>query len=89
MKELGQCLYLDSGTLTPLLKKLELKGYVSRNRSLQDERNLMVAITEKGEALKGKAVEVPVKMAQCSSLEPEEAAQLYRILYKMLGQIEE
>ena len=89
VKELGKCLYLDSGTLTPLLKKLEAKGYVTRTRSTQDERNLNVTVTEAGEQLKEKAVEVPGKMAQCSRLEPEEGAELYRILYKMLGQLEE
>ena len=89
VKELGKCLYLDSGTLTPLLKKLEAKGYVTRTRSTQDERNLNVTVTEAGEQLKEKAVEVPGKMAQCSRLEPEEGAELYRILYKMLGHLEE
>lgn len=86
VKELGKYLYLDSGTLTPLLKKLEEKGLVNRIRSSMDERNLIVSITETGEALKEKAVAVPAKMAQCSTLDPEEAAALYRILYKMLDQ---
>lgn len=84
VKELGECLYLDSGTLTPLLKKLETKGYIKRKRSKKDERNLIVSITEKGEALKEEAVEVPVKMTQCVNLSSEEAATLYRLLYKML-----
>lgn len=85
VKTLGEILYLDSGTLTPLLKKLEAKGLVTRQRSLMDERNLIVAITENGEALKEKAITVPAAIAKCSKLEPEEAAILYRILYKMLG----
>lgn len=85
VKELGQCLFLDSGTLTPLLKKLESKGLLTRNRSTQDERSLIVAITESGEKLKEKAIIVPGQMAQCSNLEPDEAAVLYRILYKMLN----
>lgn len=85
VKTLGEILYLDSGTLTPLLKKLEAKGLVTRQRSSEDERNLIVAITESGEALKEKAVTVPAAIAKCSNLEPEEAATLYRILYKMLG----
>ena len=89
VKELGQCLYLDSGTLTPLLKKLESKGLLTRSRSVRDERNLIVTITEAGERLKEQAVAVPAQMAQCSSLEPEEAVTLYRILYKMLGQNKE
>ena len=85
VKALGEILYLDSGTLTPLLKKLEAKGLVSRQRSAEDERNLIVSITEKGEALKEQAVAVPAQIAKCSKLEPEEAVMLYRILYKMLG----
>ena len=84
-KELGECLYLDSGTLTPLLKKMEGKGLLSRARSAQDERNLIVTITEAGEALKNQAVKVPALMARCSPLEPQEAMTLYRLLYKMLG----
>ena len=88
VKELGKCLYLDSGTLTPLLKKLELKGYLTRQRSLEDERNLIVTITETGEALKDKAVSIPAKIAQCSRLEPEEAEVLYRVLYKILNSME-
>lgn len=85
VKSLGDLLYLDSGTLTPLLKKLESKGYVTRQRSSEDERNLIVTITEDGEALKERAVSVPGEIARCSNLDPEEAAMLYRILYKMLG----
>ena len=84
-KELGNCLYLDSGTLTPLLKKLEAKGLLTRRRCEEDERNLIVTVTEAGEALKEQAVMVPEKMAGCSNLEPDEAATLYRILYKILG----
>ncbi|MBQ8833370.1 MAG: MarR family transcriptional regulator [Oscillospiraceae bacterium] len=85
VKAMGEILYLDSGTLTPVLKKLESKGLVTRQRSASDERNLIVTITDMGEALKEKAVTVPTAIAKCSNLEPEEAAMLYRILYKMLG----
>ena len=86
VKELGTCLYLDSGTLTPLLKKMEAKGLLDRKRSAEDERNLIVSITETGERLKERAVDVPAKMMKCANLEPEEAAELYRILYKLLAQ---
>ena len=85
VKMMGDILYLDSGTLTPLLKKLESKGLVTRQRSTADERNLVVTITDAGEALKEKAVTVPAEIVKCSNLEPEEAAILYRILYKILG----
>ena len=86
VKELGEALYLDSGTLTPLLKKLESRGIVTRKRSAADERSLIVAITEKGEKMKDQAVEVPVKIMQCVQFEPEDARTLYRILNKLLIQ---
>ena len=82
--ELGKCLYLDSGTLTPMLKKLEEKNYVVRNRSKADERNLIVSITQKGEDLKEQAVSIPASLGACVDLEPQEAQQLYRLLYKLL-----
>ncbi|MCH5271505.1 MAG: MarR family transcriptional regulator [Lachnospiraceae bacterium] len=85
VKELGERLFLDSGTLTPLLKKMEAKGLLCRKRSVEDERNLLVTITEAGEQLKERAVTVPAQMAKCSLLDSKEAAELYRILYKMLG----
>ena len=85
VKELGKCLFLDSGTLTPVLKKLEQKSYITRKRSDLDERVLDVKITEEGEKLKERALEIPAKISQCTSLEPEEAMQLYRILNKLLG----
>ena len=85
VKELGQYLFLDSGTLTPLLKKMEAKGLLSRKRDQEDERSLVVSLTEAGEALRDRAVDVPVKMAQCVRLQPEEAQELYRLLYKLLG----
>lgn len=84
VKTLGEVLYLDSGTLTPLLKKLEAKGLVTRQRKPEDERNLIVRITRAGEQLREKAVDVPYQMAKCCRLEPEEAKELYRMLYKML-----
>ncbi len=85
VKELGNALFLDSGTLTPLLKKMEAKGLLRRRRSSDDERSLIVTLTEEGEAMRDRAVEVPYKMAQCVNLAPEEASELYRLLYKLLG----
>lgn len=87
VKKLGEFLYLDSGTLTPVLKKLEAKGYLTRQRDREDERNLCVTITKEGEALKDLAVTVPVRMSQCIQLESEEAKELYRLLYKVLRQL--
>ena len=89
VKELGKKLFLDSGTLTPVLKKLEAKGYISRERSDEDERNLIITITGTGEELKEKAACVPGKMSACVKLEPEEARMLYSILYKLLGCMED
>ncbi|MBR0130545.1 MAG: MarR family transcriptional regulator [Firmicutes bacterium] len=83
-KELGDILYLDSGTLTPLLKKLEDKGFVERKRSESDARNLIVSLTEKGRELREKAVDVPQQVGSCIKLEPAEAAELYRLLHKVL-----
>ncbi|MDD6192669.1 MAG: MarR family transcriptional regulator [Lachnospiraceae bacterium] len=84
VKELGEKLYLDSGTLTPLLKRLEQKGLLTRQRDSRDERILMVNITKTGEKLKEQAVEVPQKMMGCVSLEAEDAKNLYRILHQMM-----
>ena len=87
-KELGRILYLDSGTLTPLLKKLEGKNLLTRKRSEADERNLIVTITKQGEALKEEALHIPEEMAKCVNLEPEEIRTAYRLLYKMLERAE-
>ncbi len=87
VKELGERLYLDSGTLTPLLKKLENKGFISRNRSEKDERNLAVAPTEKGMELREKALDVPARMGSCIDLTQEDMDTLYPILYKIIGEV--
>lgn len=89
VKELGEKLYLDSGTLTPVLKKLEAKGYVTRERSKADERNLNVKLTAAGAALKEEAVAIPQNLVQCVHLEAEDARELYRILYKLLDSMKE
>ena len=87
VKTLGECLYLDSGTLTPVLKKLESKGYITRERSSEDERNLVVSITEEGMALREKALSIPDAMGSCVQLTAEEAAVLYKLLYKIIGNV--
>lgn len=84
VRELGENLFLDSGTLTPVLKKLEQKGYITRRRSETDERNLVVCITESGRELRERAVDIPMKIGACVSLEPSEAAELYRLLHKIM-----
>lgn len=87
VKDLGARLYLDSGTLTPMLKKMEAKGLVTRTRSTEDERNLIVAITPAGEALKDRALSIPGAMAKCSGLTNEEGVELYHLLYKILAAV--
>ncbi|MBQ1662605.1 MAG: MarR family transcriptional regulator [Treponema sp.] len=89
VKELGEHLYLDSGTLTPLLKKLEAKGYITRQRMKTDERNVLIQITQAGEYLKEDAVHIPGEMSQCVNLEPQEAKVLYILLRKILKQLKE
>ena len=87
VKEVGEYLYLDSGTLTPLLKRLEEKGYISRRRSTEDERDLIVTVTNDGMALRERALSVPAKLAACVDLESEKAQKLYGILYELLGKL--
>ena len=84
-KDLGKKLFLDSGTLTPVLKSLEKKGFVKRSRSTEDERVLLVTVTPEGIALRDRAVVVPQQIADCIRLDPEEAMQLYTLLHKLLA----
>lgn len=85
VKQLGEILYLDSGTLTPLLKKMESSGLLSRSRDKADERSVIVKLTDQGEALKEQAVLIPEKISKCVPLDQEESKQLYHLLYKILG----
>ena len=87
VKDLGGKLFLDSGTLTPVLKKLESKGWITRQRLERDERSLLVTVTEAGEALKERAADVPRQLMSCISMDPEDAMQLYELLYKILGSL--
>lgn len=84
VKDLGKRLYLDSGTLTPVLKRLEQKKYVVRQRDIKDERSLIVSVTKEGEMLREKAVDIPYKMTGCVALDEKDATELYRILHKIL-----
>lgn len=87
LTELGNILMLDSGTLTPLLKKLELKGYITRTRDEHDERGLNLTLTEKGQKLKEQAKDIPPKIAQKLRLTPEEAEAMHRIAYKIINNL--
>ena len=89
VKELGDRLRLDTGTLTPLLKAMEKKGLVRRCRSEKDERSVLISLTEGGEALREKAGRVPEQVGSCIPLAPERARQLYELLYELLDNMEE
>ena len=87
VKEVGEYLYLDSGTLTPLLKRLEEKGYITRRRSEKDERDLIVKLTKSGEKLKDPAADIPKKVGGCVGLDPQKAQSLYGLLYEILEKL--
>lgn len=89
IKKLGEHLFLDSGTLTPVVKKLESMGYLTRKRMPDDERNLMVELTKEGDRLKEEAIKIPFQMAQEFSLTEEESTVLYQTLYKILASSKE
>lgn len=84
VKEIGEKLYLDSGTLTPLLNKLLEKGYISKKTLPRDNRELIISLTNKGLELKKEAYEIPPQIAKEVKLSEEEAKELYRLLYKVL-----
>jgi DNA-binding MarR family transcriptional regulator len=89
VKQLGERLYLDSGTLTPVLKTLEAKGYLCRRRSTEDERVLTVEITKAGEELKDAALNIPHEMAKHIALTRDEVRTLYQLTYKLLNEAPE
>jgi DNA-binding MarR family transcriptional regulator len=89
VNELGRFLFLDSGTLTPMLKKMEQKGLLRRTRQGADERKVLISITEAGENLKERAKRVPQKIAACVNLTPDEADTLYKLLYKLLDKVDD
>ena len=87
VKAIGDKLYLDSGTLTPLLKKLEVQRLITRQRDTSDERSVIIQITESGLALKEKASDIPAKIGAEFNLSEEELIQLYTIIHKLLKQL--
>ena len=86
VKALGDRLYLDSGTLTPLLKKMEGQHLITRERSINDERNVYIKLTNAGIALKEKAISIPDQISKCITLSTEEAIFLHKTLHKILKQ---
>lgn len=87
VKSLGEYLYLDSGTLTPLLRKMEAKGFLTRTRSKEDERTVIISLTKTGEALKEQVAHVPSEMANIVEITEEEYQVMYKLLYKMLERL--
>ena len=88
VKDIGEALMLDSSTLSPLLKKLESKGYISRNRVAEDERMVEIKLTKTGLCLKEKASFIPSEVGKCINLSKKDAETLYLLLYKVLYNIE-
>ena len=82
---LGEKLMLDNGTLSPLLKKMQQSGYVERTRSSEDERVVVITLTQQGRALQEQLKDVPRQAAGCVTLSPEKAKTLYTLLYELLG----
>jgi len=85
---LGEKLYLDSGTLTPVLKSLESKGYITRHRLKGDERTVQIELTEEGKELRERALKVPKTMKSCIILDTEKTKKLYDLLYEVLASFE-
>ncbi len=88
VSELGQALHLDSGTLTPVLKRLQANGYVRRTRKADDERCVVVTPTDEGMRLQERLKDVPMKVGSCIKLNRDEALALHGILNKLLGALE-
>ncbi len=89
VRDLCRRLYLDSGTLTPLLKKMEKEGFVEKKRNPKDERIVMISITQKGKDMQKKLQGVPEQVGSCIPLDAQEAITLYSLLYKVLGTMDE
>ena len=79
-------LRLDTGTVTPMLKKMEDEGLLNRSRCADDERTVLITLTKKGRELKEKARDIPAKVGPCVPLNKEEAELLYRLLYQILSE---
>ena len=84
VRELCTRLHLDNGTLTPLLKKMEEQGFITRHRDSGDERKVRISLTDAGRAMKEKCSDIPRQMGSCIRISPEEARELYNILYKII-----
>ena len=82
--KIGERLMLDNGTLSPLLKKMQQSGYIERRRSEEDERIVIISLTDKGRELQQQAKDIPLKASGCIALEPAKARELYKLLYEII-----
>ena len=84
VNEISERLLLDTGTISPVLKKMEQNSYLTRNRNKEDERQVIISLTDKGKKMKEKCKSIPLQLANNQTLTPEEGKQLYELLYKFL-----
>ncbi len=87
VKELGKLLFLDTGTLTPLLRKLEQKGFIQLSNLPEDRRSILINVTPEGMKLRDDAVEIPLKVGACVQMDSEDAKLLFELTHKLLNQI--
>lgn len=85
--ELGERLYLNNSTLTPLLKRMERDGYITRMRKPEDERAVVIRLTEKGWQMRDRVLDVPEQVGRCINLTEEKAGELYMLLHELLAHI--
>jgi len=85
VSEIGAKLLLDNGTLSPLLKKLEKEGYILRTRSSEDERIVMINLSDKGVEFYNGLSDIPFKVGSCMCMDKQKAQQLYTLLYELLN----
>ena len=83
--EICEKLMLDNGTVSPLLKKMEKAGYITRSRSAEDDRVVVITLTEQGREMQERAKDIPAKVGECIGLPHEKAMKLYELLYELLG----
>ena len=84
--EICNRLMLDSGTLSPVLKKLRQQGYIEKSQNTADERSFIITLTEKGRILQEKAKDIPLQIGKCFNIAPEKVKQLYDLLYELLDE---
>lgn len=89
VRELGDDLALDSGTLSPLLRRMESAGFVVRTREREDGRVVTVSLTDRGDALRGELSGIPLAVGECLGLSPADAHQLLDVLHRVTGSVQQ